>query len=146
MAASLLKAAATSASVLSVMRFPELSVFLRTLVSVDVRRGNTKPGHGVPNALLAGRQAIGILGSVNIDSFLSERGIFRGGFFPVEFWTNLLVATTRQERREESGVDNGVDSGRDVGTDVDRGRVDVVVDDADEIPARDVLTFEVLLL
>jgi len=39
-----------------------------------------------------------------------------------------------------------VDSKRGVGNGVDRGRVDAVVDDADKIPARDMLAFQVLLL
>jgi len=50
------------------------------------------------------------------------------------------------ERREESDVGNGVDSGCGVDNGVDRGRADVVVDDADKISARDVLAFQVLLL
>eukprot|EP00532_Pseudo-nitzschia_australis_P012297 CAMPEP_0168220258 /NCGR_PEP_ID=MMETSP0140_2-20121125/9113_1 /TAXON_ID=44445 /ORGANISM="Pseudo-nitzschia australis, Strain 10249 10 AB" /LENGTH=200 /DNA_ID=CAMNT_0008148925 /DNA_START=352 /DNA_END=956 /DNA_ORIENTATION=- len=47
---------------------------------------------------------------------------------------------------EESDVGNGVDSGCGVDNGVDRGRADVVVDDADKISARDVLAFQVLLL
>jgi len=36
--------------------------------------------------------------------------------------------------------------GGDVGNGVDRGRVDVVLDGAHKIPAREVLAFQVLLL
>jgi len=55
-------------------------------------------------------------------------------------------AKRTMERRKESRVSNGVDSGCGVGNGVDRGRVDVVVDGAHKIPARDVLAFQVLLL
>ena len=43
------------------------------------------------------------------------------------------------------GVGNGLDSGRGVGNGLDRGRVDIVVDGVD-MPARDVMAFQVLLL
>mmetsp|Transcript_27185 Transcript_27185/g.56954 ORF Transcript_27185/g.56954 Transcript_27185/m.56954 type:complete len:83 (-) Transcript_27185:185-433(-) len=52
-----------------------------------------------------------------------------------------LSAMRTMERRKESGIGNGVDSGCGVGNGVDRGRVDVVVDGAHKIPARDVLAF-----
>jgi len=57
-----------------------------------------------------------------------------------------LSAMRTMERREESGIGNGVDSVCGVGNGVDRGCVEVVVDAAHQIPARDVLVFQVLLL
>ena len=49
------------------------------------------------------------------------------------------------ERGGGHGVGNILDSGRCVGNGLDRGRVDVVVDGVD-MPVRDVLAFQVLLL
>ena len=49
------------------------------------------------------------------------------------------------EREEGHGVDNGFDSRHGVGNGLDRRRVDIVVDGVD-MPARDVLAFQVLLL
>ena len=49
------------------------------------------------------------------------------------------------QREEGRGIDNGLDSQRGLGNDLDRRRVDVVVDGLD-MPVRDVLAFQVLLL
>ena len=49
------------------------------------------------------------------------------------------------EREEGRGLDNGLDSWRGVGNGRDRRRVDIVIDGVD-MPARDVLAFQMLLL
>ena len=49
------------------------------------------------------------------------------------------------EREEGCGVDDGLDSRRGVGNGFDRDRVDIVVDGVD-MPVRDVLALQMLLL
>ena len=64
---------------------------------------------------------------------------------PAQPFNNTDVQTIERGEERCVGNGNGFDRGRGVGNGLDRGRRDVVVDGVD-MPARDVLAFQVLLL